>query len=150
MPSSFKSYAVDFTGDGRRDIWNSVPDSLASAANYLHRKGWQSGKTWGYEVVLPESFHGQHRGHTATLATWSRLGVRRPGGQPFPRPDDRAELVLVAGQHGPAFLMLKNFFVIKRYNNSTNYALAVGHLADRIRGGGPFATPWPSEQASIR
>jgi membrane-bound lytic murein transglycosylase B len=147
MPSSFEAYAVDFTGDGRRDIWGSVPDSLASAANYLHRKGWQSGKTWGYEVVLPESFQGQHRGHAATLAVWSRLGVRRPGGEPFPRPSDRATLLLVAGPHGPAFLVLRNFEVIKRYNASTNYALAVGHLADRIRGGGPFATPWPPEQA---
>ncbi|HVV95390.1 MAG TPA: lytic murein transglycosylase [Hyphomicrobiales bacterium] len=147
MPSSFEAYAVDFTGDGRRDIWGSVPDSLASAANYLRRKGWQSGKTWGYEVVLPPGVAAR-RGKSETLAAWSRMGVRRPGGEAFPRPDDRAELILVAGRSGPAFLVLKNFFVIKRYNASTNYALAVGHLADRIRGGGPFATPWPPEQAS--
>jgi membrane-bound lytic murein transglycosylase B len=149
MPSSFKAYAVDFSGDGRRDIWNSVPDSLASAANYLRRKGWRSGQTWGYEVALPDGLAAR-RGRTATLGAWSRLGVRRANGAAFPRPDDRAELLLVAGPRGPAFLVLRNFFVIKRYNNSTNYALAVGHLADRLRGDGPFITPWPPDEASAR
>lgn len=142
MPSSWKQYAADYDGDGRRDIWTNIPDALASTANYLKRHGWQSGKTWGYEVELPRGFDYTLADTDRLIADWTRLGVRRPGGRDFPRPSDNAELVLPAGASGPAFLMLKNFFVIKRYNNATAYALAVGHLADRIRGGGPFVHAW--------
>ncbi|WP_186394660.1 lytic murein transglycosylase [Stappia sp. TSB10GB4] len=142
MPSSWKQYAADYDGDGRRDIWTNIPDALASTANYLKRHGWQSGKTWGYEVELPRGFDYTLADTDRSIADWARLGVRRPGGRDFPRPSDNAELVLPAGASGPAFLMLKNFFVIKRYNNATAYALAVGHLADRIRGGGPFVHAW--------
>ncbi|WP_186397884.1 lytic murein transglycosylase [Stappia sp. P2PMeth1] len=142
MPSSWKQYAADYDGDGRRDIWTNIPDALASTANYLKRHGWQSGKTWGYEVELPRGFDYTLADTDRSIADWARLGVRRPGGRDFPRASDNAELVLPAGASGPAFLMLKNFFVIKRYNNATAYALAVGHLADRIRGGGPFVHAW--------
>jgi membrane-bound lytic murein transglycosylase B len=142
MPSSWKSYAADYDGDGRNDIWTNVPDALASTANYLKRHGWQSGKTWGYEVVLPRGFNYALADTEKTLGSWANLGIRRPNGRSFPRPSDDAELVLPAGASGPAFLMLRNFFVIKRYNNATAYALAVGHLADRVRGGGDFAQPW--------
>lgn len=142
MPSSWKQYAADYDGDGRRDIWTNIPDALASTANYLKKHGWQGGKTWGYEVELPRGFDYTLADTDRSLGEWSRIGVRRPGGRDFPRPSDNAELVLPAGASGPAFLMLKNFFVIKRYNNATAYALAVGHLADRIRGGEPFARQW--------
>ncbi|MCA1243668.1 lytic murein transglycosylase [Stappia stellulata] len=142
MPSSWSQYSSDYDGDGRRDIWTNIPDALASTANYLKRHGWQSGKTWGYEVVLPRGFDYEAVDEEKTIAAWSRLGVSRPNGRNFPRPSDDAVLILPAGASGPAFLMLRNFYVIKRYNNATAYALAVGHLADRVRGGGPFAQDW--------
>ncbi len=142
MPSSWKQYSSDYDGDGRHDIWTNIPDALASTANYLKRHGWQTGKTWGYEVQLPRGFDYTLADTEKTLGEWARLGIRRTGGRDFPRPSDNAELVLPAGAAGPAFLMLRNFFVIKRYNNATAYALAVGHLADRVRGGGPFVQPW--------
>jgi membrane-bound lytic murein transglycosylase B len=152
MPSSFKTYAVDFTGDGRRDIWTTIPDALASTANYLRRMGWRPNETWGYEIVLPANFDFARaaRMGTASIGEWQKLGIGRPGGAGFPRPDDQAWLHMPAGGRGPAFLMLPNFNVIKRYNNSNNYALAVGHLADRIRGGSTFATAWPADEALSR
>ena len=148
IPTSYLAYGVDFDGDGRRDIWNSIPDALATAANLLKQNGWQPGKTWGYEVVLPagaESYSGQ----TKTLAEWRRLGFHRPGDEAFPRPDDRAELKMLAGQDGPGFLMLKNFFVFKRYNNSDFYALAVGLLADRLVGAAGMVQEWPRPAGSL-
>ncbi|WP_349358292.1 lytic murein transglycosylase [Stappia sp.] len=142
MPSSWKQYSSDYDGDGRHDIWTNIPDALASTANYLKRHGWRTGKTWGYEVRLPRGFDYGNVDEEMTLADWRRLGVTRTNDREFPRPSDDAVLVLPAGASGPAFLMLRNFYVIKRYNNATAYALAVGHLADRIIGGGPFAQPW--------
>ncbi|MEI9901534.1 MAG: lytic murein transglycosylase [Hyphomicrobium sp.] len=100
-------------------------DALASTANYLSRSGWRTGHTWGYEVVLPASFEPRKKGDRA-LGDWQKLGITRPGGQAFPRPGDRASLYLPAGREGPAFLLLANFQVIKRYNASNSYALAVG------------------------
>ncbi|MEH0070357.1 lytic murein transglycosylase [Pannonibacter sp. Pt2-lr] len=151
MPSSWKRYAADFNGDGRRDIWTSVPDALASTANYLKEHGWQPGKTWGYEISLPRGFDYSlaDESTTKTLGEWAKLGVVRANGRGFPRPDDNAVLVLPAGAAGPGFLMLKNFFVIKRYNNATAYALAVGHLADRVRGGDAFAGSWSREHLPL-
>lgn len=145
MPSSFKAYAVDITGDGRRDIWTTIPDALASTANYLKVHGWKPGQTWGYEVILPPGLHAA-RGQTLSIAEWEKRGVRRVRSQAFPRPTDQARLLLPAGPDGPALLVLPNFRIIKRYNNSDNYALAVGYLSDRIRGGDPFVTPWPIDQ----
>lgn len=146
MPSSFMRYAVDYNGDGKKDIWNSVPDALGSTANYLKSFGWRPGETWGYEVKLPAGLDVERARAMgkASLGEWQKLGIGRVGGRAFPRPDDQARLYLPAGASGPAFLLLPNFDVIKRYNNSDSYALAVGHLADRILGGGDFATPWPS------
>ncbi|WP_420413372.1 lytic murein transglycosylase [Roseibium sp.] len=151
MPSSWKAYAADYDGDGRRDIWTSVPDALASTASYLKKHGWQTGKTWGYEVKLPSGFnyHLADGDKTLTLGEWQRYGIRRSNGKSFPRPSDKGILVLPAGAAGPAFLMLRNFYVIKRYNNATAYALAVGHLADRIIGGGPLAGDWSREHLPL-
>ncbi len=144
IPTSFLAWAVDIDGDGRRDIWNSVPDALASAANLLVKNGWRSGKTWGYEVIVPDNVNPDKFGSKSrNLAEWSKFGIRRVSGKRFPRPDDKANLKVFTGRNGPAFLMLKNFFVLKRYNNADKYALAVGHLADRIRGGDPFVQDWP-------
>lgn len=143
IPTTYLAYAVDFDGDGRRDIWTSVPDALASTANYLRKSGWQAGATWGYEVVLPPGFDSSLEGRSASLADWTARGVVRAAGSAFPRPGDQATLLLPAGPGGPAFLTLRNFQAIKRYNNANAYALGVGHLADRLAGGGPFVKPWP-------
>ncbi|MCW8128128.1 lytic murein transglycosylase [Microbulbifer halophilus] len=140
IPTSYQAYAVDIDGDGRRDIWNSVPDALATAASLLSKNGWRRGETWGYEVTIPER---KLPAGELTLAEWrDKWGVKRVGGKSFPRPNDMAELKLPAGRNGPAFLMLKNFFVIKRYNNSDRYATAVGLLADRIGGGSGLVHDW--------
>ncbi|MFN4210853.1 MAG: lytic murein transglycosylase [Devosia sp.] len=146
MPSSFMRYAVDYNGDGKKDIWNSVQDALGSTANYLNNFGWRPGETWGYEVKLPAGFDfaGARQLERAPLSQWQAMGIQRVSGRPFPRPSDVGRLYMPAGAAGPTFLLLPNFDVIKRYNNSDSYALAVGHLADRIIGTGGFATPWPA------
>jgi len=151
IPTTYNAYAVDFDGDGRRNIWTSPADALASAAHYLKKSGWVGGKTWGYEVVLPRRFDYRlaDGDTTRTLGQWQKLGIRRAGGRSFPRPGDRAELLLPGGANGPAFLLLRNHFVIKRYNNATSYALAIGHLADRLRGGGAFAQAWPRSERPL-
>lgn len=151
MPTSFKRYAVDFDGDGRKNVVDSLPDLLASTANNLKKDGWQRGASWGYEVDLPANFNFMlaDRSVKKPLHTWESLGVRRAGGKRFPRPGDSAYLLLPAGARGPAFLMINNFNVIMRYNPSEAYALAIGHLADRIRGGEPFSHPWPRDETPL-
>ena len=146
MPSSFMRYAVDYNGDGRKDIWNSVQDALGSTANYLNSHKWRPGETWGYEVKLPNGFDfaAARQMERAPLSQWQAMGIQRVSGRPFPRTSDIGRLYMPAGASGPTFLVLPNFDVIKRYNNSDSYALAVGHLADRIIGGGSFVTPWPA------
>jgi lytic murein transglycosylase len=148
MPTSFKRYAVDFDGDGHRDVVDSVPDVIASTANNLKTDGWVSGQPWGYEVVLPQNFDylQADRSKQFTLAQWAGLGIRRANGGAFPHPDDRAYLLVPAGARGPAFLMLQNFRVIMRYNPAEAYALAIGYLADRLHGGGPFVQAWPRDE----
>ena len=148
MPTVFKRYAVDFDGDGRRDIAASVPDLLASTANYLKKEGWAPGQGWGYEVAVPKGFDYllADRARQQTIRQWEQLGVTRPGGKPFPRSDERAYLLVPAGARGPGFLMLHNFRVIMRYNPAEAYALAIGHLADRVRGGEPFVQSWPRDE----
>ena len=145
MPTSFKKYAIDFDGDGRRDVVDSIPDLIASTANNLKKDGWVTGQTWGYEVALPERFNYMlaDRARVMTVQEWRRAGIARAGGKAFPRPEDRAYLLLPAGAEGPGFLMLQNFRVIMKYNPAEAYALAIGHLADRLRGGEPFLQPWP-------
>ena len=148
MPTSYKRFAVDFDGDGRRNVVDSVPDLVASTANNLKRDGWVSGQTWGYEVVVPKGFNFMlaDRTQTRTMREWERAGIRRAGGKAFPRPTDRAFLMVPAGVQGPGFLMLQNFRVIMKYNPAEAYAMAIGHLADRLRGGGPFVQPWPRHE----
>ncbi|MEM6847539.1 MAG: lytic murein transglycosylase [Pseudomonadota bacterium] len=151
IPTSWQAYAADYDGDGKRDIWRSIPDALASTANYLKKHGWRYQQTWGYEVSLPRNFnHKLADDRTRSLSEWSRLGVKRTNDRPWPRPNDKAYLKYMAGATGPAFLILPNFNVIKRYNNADAYALGVGHLADRIIGGGGFAKAWPRDQRPLR
>ena len=140
IPTSYQAYAVDIDGNGKRDIWNSVPDALATAANLLRKNGWQAGKTWGYEVKLPEGR--KFPSGSMSLAKWQAIGVTRASGKAFPHPSDRAELKLPGGRSGPAFLVVKNFSVIKRYNNADKYAFAVGLLADEIAGYGGLVNDW--------
>lgn len=140
IPTSYQAYAVDFDGNGKRDIWNSVPDALATAANLLRKNGWQSGKTWGYEVSLPDGR--KFPSGSQSIKKWQAMGVVRANEKAFRNLGDNAELKLPDGRGGPTFLMMKNFSVIKRYNNADKYALAVGLLADEIAGYGGLVRDW--------
>jgi membrane-bound lytic murein transglycosylase B len=148
MPSAFKHYAIDFDGDGRRDVVDSIPDLIASTANNLKTDGWVPGQTWGYEVVVPPGFNYllADRARQVSLLEWERMGLRRADGKPFPRPADRAYLLAPAGVRGPSFLMLQNFRVIMKYNPAEAYALAIGHFADRLRGDGTLVQQWPRDE----
>jgi len=146
MPSSFMKHAVDFTGDGRRDIWTSVPDVLASIANYFVNNGWKAGLSQSFEVAVPAGLDlRQSRG---SFDDWRLLGVHRIDGSPLPKQGD-AILFFPSGARGPAFLVTENFVVIKRYNNSDVYALAATHLADRMRGRGPIQGQWPTDDRQL-
>jgi membrane-bound lytic murein transglycosylase B len=151
IPTTYAAYAVDFDGDGRRNIWTSLDDALASTANYLDKMGWDNGKTWGYEVVLPKGFNirNAEKKGARTLAQWRKAGIVRANGKGFPRGTDKATLFAPAGAKGPAFLVVKNFGVIKRYNNANAYALAVGHLADRLHGYDAFHGKWPWKEEPL-
>jgi membrane-bound lytic murein transglycosylase B len=143
IPTSYLAYAVDFRGDGRRDIWSDDPaDGLASAAHYLARHGWTRGQPWGVEVRLPQGFDMRQAGARRPVSEWRAMGVQTAGGGAVPDHGEAA-LLFPAGARGPAFLTFENFRVIKRYNNADSYAIAIGHLADRLRGGGPFRAEWP-------
>jgi membrane-bound lytic murein transglycosylase B len=148
MPTSFKRYAIDFDGDGRRDVVDSAADLIGSTANNLKTDGWMAGQAWGYEVTLPPGFNFMLADSTRTMTVreWAQKGVVRAGGKPFPQPSNKAYLLVPAGASGPAFLMLNNFRVLMRYNPAEAYALAIGHLADRMRGEGPLVTPWPRQE----
>ncbi len=155
LPGDFENYAVDFDGDGRRDIWSSVPDALASAGNSLHSQGWDGHQPWAYEVDLPKGFDCTLQGPDLArpISEWIKLGVVRVRGRPFPeaRLNDQAFLVLPAGMKGPAFLATNNFSVLKLYNNSDVYAIFVGHVADMIAYNAPvdFVGNWkPVERFS--
>jgi len=149
MPTTFQRLAVDFDGDGRRDIVSSVPDALASTANFLKRAGWITGQPWGYEVVLPQKYSGASGRRTRRpIAEWSRLGLQRVDGSPLTGTGPAA-LLLPAGSDGPAFIVFRNFDAIYSYNAAESYALAIAHLSDRLRGGGPFRTPWPTDDPGI-
>jgi len=146
MPSEYFVHAHDLDGDGKADIWNSVADALASAASQLKGKGWVAGQTWGYEVVLTPKADCGNEGPTQarTIADWAKLGLKRANGKPWTERQLALEAYLMspAGGYGPSFLVLENYKVIRRYNMSDLYAVFVGHLADRIAGGGDFVTPW--------
>jgi lytic murein transglycosylase len=148
MPTSFKRYAIDFDGDGRRDVVDSPADLIGSTANNLKTDGWILGQPWGYEVALPAGFDFMlaDSSKAMTMREWAQKGVVRIGGKPYPRPADKAYLLVPAGAGGPAFLMLNNFRVLMKYNPAEAYALAIGHLADRMRGEAPFVTPWPRQE----
>ena len=148
LPSTYLSSAVDGDGDGRRDIWASAPDALASAANLLAKGGWRRGEGWAREVILPAGFdYGLSEGPRQPPPWWREKGVRRADGLAWSGTDAAAPAVLAlpAGASGPAFLLLPNHFAIRTYNNSIAYALAVGLLADRFAGTGLLRTPWPRE-----
>jgi len=148
MPTAFKRFAVDFDRDGKRNTVDDVPDIIASTAAKFKKDGWSPGQTWGYEVEVPQGFNYLHadRARTYTIAQWQHLGIKRAGGKPFPRTSDKAFLLAPAGADGPGFLMLGNFRSIMRYNPSEAYALAIGHFADRLRGGAPFVQQWPRQE----
>lgn len=146
LPSAFLLYAVDFDKDGKRDIWNSVPDSLASIANYLIKHGWQRGRDWGFEANVPKTvtcaLEGPDKGKP--IAEWIRLGVTRVGGRPFPPAEINRTgyLLMPAGRLGPAYIATKNFYILKTYNESDLYALFIGHLKDRFGANKGFHGKW--------
>jgi len=148
LPTTYLTAAVDGDGDGRRDIWGSAADALASAANLLAKGGWRRGEGWAREVILPAGFdYGLSEGPRQPPPWWRAKGVRRADGLAWSGADAAApaQLGLPSGAGGPAFLLLPNHFAIRTYNNSIAYALTVGLLADRLAGGGPLRTPWPRE-----
>ena len=151
MPSTFERLAVDFDGDGRADLMDSTPDALASTANFLQKAGWQTGQPWGFEVKLPEGFNtgGEGRRSKRAISEWSARGVTRVDGSPLPANLGSAGLMTPAGPAGPAFLVFRNFDAIYSYNAAESYGLAIAHLADRLRGGGPFTTPWPTDDPGL-
>ena len=147
IPTSYLAYAVDFTGDGRRDIWSEDPtDALASAAAYLSRSGWRRGQPWGVEVRLPAGFNTglAGRGTSRSPSAWAAMGVRDMNGNPVPD-HGAASILIPQGPNGPAFMVFNNFNVILRYNNSESYAIGIGHLSDRILGGPPIQGSFPPD-----
>lgn len=145
IPTSYIAYAVDWTGDGKKDIWGSYEDALASTANYLAKAGWRPDRPWGWEVTLPDGFNRSliGRSHWKSVAQWSKLGVKPAVGGKFGASNAEAFVMIPQGIDGPAFLVTKNFLAIMDYNLSHSYAIAVGHLADRIGGGGGIRGSWP-------
>ena len=151
IPSTYNARAVDFDKDGRRDIWDTVADALASSANYLRTSGWVAGSPWGFEVALPPDFDfaWSAPGRVRTFAEWQAAGVRAIAARGDPAPGLPLQLILPAGARGPAFLVSDNFRVLLKYNQSASYALAVGHLADRIAGGPALAAAWPTDDTPL-
>ena len=150
IPTTYDSHAVDFDGDGRRDIWNSSADALASAAHYLQASGWQGGMPWGFEVRLGSNFDYANADPDSrhSIAQWQALGVQTD--YPLSQlADQPAALILPAGHRGPAFLVLDNFRAILKYNNSTSYALAVGLLGDSLQGRGEIRAAWPLDEKPL-
>jgi lytic murein transglycosylase len=151
MPSTFMRLAVDFDGDGRRDLIDSVPDALASTANFLKRAGWQKALSWGFEVSVPRGMDLADAGrrNKQPMAEWAARGLRRADGGALPASGAPSGLLLPAGRGGPAFLVTRNFDALYSYNAAESYGLAIAHLSDRLRGGAPFATPWPTEDPGL-
>ncbi|MFT7594962.1 MAG: membrane-bound lytic murein transglycosylase B [Paracoccaceae bacterium] len=152
IPTSYLAYAVDFRGDGRRDIWSDDPtDALASAAAYLSRSGWKHGQPWGVEVKLPQGFNtgATGRGKTQSTAQWAALGVRDMDGRTVPN-HGAASVIIPEGPKGPAFMTFRNFTVITRYNNSESYVIGIGHLSDRIVGGPPIRGSFAPDANGMR
>ncbi len=151
IPTSYLAFAVDFTGDGKRDIWSENPaDALASTAAYLAKSGWQTGRPWGLEVQLPRDYDYSISGDRVkkSVADWQALGVRKVGGGGLPD-HGTASLLLPAGARGAAFLIFRNFQAIERYNAADAYVIGVGHLADRIAGGPAIKASWPRDDRAL-
>jgi lytic murein transglycosylase len=151
MPSSWHAFAVDFTADGKRDIWDDDPtDALASTAAYLAGKGWIKGAPWGAEITLPPGFNYDLTTERVKkpVADWQAMGVRLPDGTDLPD-HGPASVLLPGGHRGAAFLIFQNFHVIETYNTADAYVIAVGHLADRLRGAGPILAPWPRDERAL-
>lgn len=151
MPSTFARVAVDFDGDGRRDLIDSIPDALASTANFLADAGWKRREPWGYEVSLPSGLDGSlvGRRNKRALDEWAQLGLKHIDGRPLEEGSSTAGLLLPAGEGGPAFLVFRNFDALYSYNAAESYALAIAHLSDRLRGEGPIVTPWPTNDPGL-
>jgi len=155
MPATYERLAVDFDGDGRRDLVDNSADALASTANFLRRGGWQSGQPWGFEVRLPAAFDPALAGrrNKRPASDWAALGVVAVDGRTLANSGladgERTAILLPAGPRGPAFIVTRNFDVIYGYNAAESYALAIAHLADRLRGGPPFSTPWPTDDPGL-
>lgn len=151
MPSTFGRIAVDFDGDGRRDLMGSVPDALASTANYLKQSGWRTGQPWGFEVRLPRGLDTSQAGrrNKQPLSAWVTADVRHVDGSPIQPSATPAGLLLPAGPQGPAFLVLRNFDALFSYNAAESYALAIAHLSDRLRGKEPFVAAWPTDDPGL-
>lgn len=151
VPTSYLSFAVDWTGDGKKDIWNSSQDALASTANYLAKAGWKNDRPWGWEVTLPAKFNRAliGRSNWRPVAEWAKLGVKPARGGNFTAPKADAFIMVPQGVDGPPFLVTRNFMAIMDYNQSHSYAVAVGHLADRIKGGAPFVSSWPDVEYDL-
>ena len=148
MPSTFLRFAVDLDGDGRRDIVGSIPDALGSTANYLRKSGWTPGLAWGHEVTVPAGYEGPSgRRNKHPMAFWAARGIARADGRALG--EGSAGLLMPAGPTGPAFLVTSNFDAIFAYNFAESYALAIAHLSDRLKGGGPFVTPWPTDDPGL-
>ncbi len=151
MPTTFERLAVDGDGDGKRDLMDNTADALASTANFLAKAGWQNGRPWGFEVRLPKGFDtgGESRRSKRPMSEWIARGVRKVDGSPLPDNLASAGLMTPSGATGPAFLVFKNFDAIYSYNAAESYGLAIAHLSDRLRGSGPFATPWPTDDPGL-
>ncbi len=151
MPAAFRQYAVDGDGDGKRDIWRSLPDVFASTAGYLAAHGWRPGQPWGAEVRLPANFKWElaEIDVTKTVAEWRKLGIKRADGKALPKVDSPASIIAPAGHRGPTFIVFDNFRTILDYNNSISYALAVAHLADLMVGKPDLVAQWPREEPPL-
>jgi membrane-bound lytic murein transglycosylase B len=151
MPDTYSKYAIDFDGDSKRDLWGSLPDVFGSAANYLSKSGWDDTKTWGREVKLPEKFNLELTGLDTIkdIKQWQKLGVRQTDGKNLPRVDIAGSIILPVGFKGPAFLVYKNFRTIMIWNRSILYAIAVGHLADRIDGKPELSVKMPKNEVRL-
>ena len=153
MPSTYDELAVDFDGDGRRDLVSSIPDALASTANFLKRRGWQTGQPWGFEVKVPAgmSLSGEGRRNKKSLSSWVNRGLTRADGSALIQGNlsdsSQAGLMAPAGANGPVFLVFRNFDAIYSYNAAESYALAIAHLSDRLMGQSAFHTAWPTDDA---
>ena len=151
VPTTYLSAAADWNGDGRRDIWGSKEDALASTANYLKISGWKADRPWGVEVNLPDGFDRGliGRGHWKTFSDWARLGIKPAVGDTLPAPEAKAFVMIPQGMDGPVFLVTQNFLALLSYNYSHAYALAVGHLGDRILGGAKIQAAWPPQNTDL-